>query len=193
MSMELNALPLFSFCFPSCHVKHKNLITVMAVLAVQFLPFLCNNVIAKKVCLHVVCLVCWGRFLFCPSHLYVCLSLTDFSLLFLSLCLSQILAKGVEHLVHYFRDTAWYSTACLFSKTSSQPLPFFSLSVCMVSYSYSARTAHLHHTGSYCFHKADFLQTSFCLSVFQSLLSRPLCLSFSHICLAKPYNYVKSV
>lgn len=50
-------------------------------------------------------------------------SLTVLLLLFLSLCLSKTLAKGVEHLVHYFRDTAWYSTACLFP----------SVPVCMVS------------------------------------------------------------
>lgn len=84
-----------------------------------------------------VCVVCWWCFLFYPSYL----SLTDFSLLFLSLCLSKIRAKGVEHLVHYFRDTAWYSTTCLFYKTSSQPLLLclHGLLFCTV------RTAHLHY------------------------------------------------
>lgn len=98
-----------------------------------------------------------------------------FSLLFLSLCLSKIRAKGVEHLVHYFRDTAWYSTACLFSKTSSQPLPLCSLHGLLF---FTVRTAHLHYiVQSVCmkptFFKPLFSFILFCQAhcVFHSLLS----------------------
>lgn len=153
----------------------------MAGLAVKFLPFLCNNASKKSL---PSCCVC-GVLMMLPVLPLSYLSLTDFSLLFLSLCLSKIRAKGVEHLVHYFRDTAWYSTACLFYKTSSQPLLLclHGLVFCTV------RTAHLHYIVHSVFMKPTFFKPLF---VFHSLLSSPLCLSFSLICLTNPYNFVKS-
>lgn len=117
MNVDLNALPcLLSFLLVSC--EQRALIFGMAGLAFYVTSCYHYN---KVVCVHVVPDKATSSSnpvtFFCVWILHWLF----FSYCFSLFVLSKTLAKGVERLVHYFRDTAWYSNACLFLKTPSSP------------------------------------------------------------------------